>query len=548
MATSAQLLNQVQAKTEEQFRANEAAFIATQTEAAKAEELAKESARILREAAAAQSTIVRETDAAKSVVESAQRRAAQAIGYDPVTGTGQIFDRIKSVNDTGSKVLDLGKKLQAERSVSVLKDPLEWLKVNFLSNTEEELVQTSEQLQTESQVLQNLNAAVQQTAKTTEATAQTITAAKTEAAAKLAATDSQLRANAAEFEGIRARTAAVTARANLTKEDLNALHNLRSGVMAEQNYQLNLQQEERARQQFDFQKEIKRIADAEKKSDKDMEGYMIETINYGNKLSGRPEITGMDAKMMVQTLKKGGTDELNRLYHIGLSYRMNPQNPIIGPSPADAYDNIISLQMRLTDSQNKVVEVLRDVRQALPSTAYDPKTGKVNAKAYNDAVENTFNEYSRSIRSGSGNPFDIGDLAPHVTGLSQLQGLPLVQKVLMPAVTAKQPLSDPAKVIELAITAARKGEVTMPQIVDGISTIYQSANGINQTQSGFISMGIVPPKGGLTYNARLGFATTVNLLDPVEVGRYISQQMMAASRPQYQGMYMVGSPPPKGTK
>lgn len=538
MATSAQLLNTIQKKTEEQLQNNDAAFVAAQSGANAAAAISEAAAKTLKATADAQATIIREDLISTKVVENAKRSAALAAGYDPAVGAGPLLDRIKQVNQKGSEVVDLTKKLRAERSIKVWENPMAWLQANFLSDTEEQVVYASQELQAESTTLQNLNAAVQQTARTAEATAQTVTAAKIEAATKVAATDATLKAYQAEQEGIRFRTAAVTARAELSNANLNALHTLRGAQLAEQNYQLNLQQEARAREQFEWQKELKKIADEERKTGIALDSYVIETINYGNKLLNRPEITGLDAKAMVQFFKKGGSEELNKLYQIGLSHRMNPKNPIIGATPAEAYSNIVSLQGQVTESQKGVLEVMRDVQQTLPKTAFDPKTGKIDSTLYNKAIKEAFDSQFQIIRAGSGNPFDVGDITPYITSTPQLQSLPLVQKVLGPAITAKTSLNDPKVVLDLTIEAAKRGEISLPDAVSGIINTYQRANAINQAGRGFISFGIVPPQGGLAYNARLGFGTNVNLADPVAVGRYISIELAKSTS----GMFNPGGP------
>jgi len=525
VATSAQLLNLIQGKTVEQMQSNEAAFKASVDGATAAANLSAEAAKQLREAAAAQATIATEQLLAKQKVEQAQRGIALRAGYDPATGTGPMLDIIDKVNRTGADVTANVSKLRQERSVKIWENPLEWVQANFLSDTEEQVAYGAAELQAASSQLNALNTAIQQTSRTAEATAQTVNASVIESTAKVAATDATLKAIQAEQEGIRYRTAAVTARAELSNADLSSLHTLRNAQLAEQNYNLNLQQEARAREQFNWQKEQQRIVLEEKKTEKELEGYVTETINFGNRLLGRPELTGMDAKAMVMLFKKGGTEELNKLYQIGLSHRMNPKNPVVGPTPAEAYDNIVSLQGNVTESQKVVLETMRDVRDVLPRTAFDPKTGKVDIKAYNAALKDTFDSAYVQVKAGSGNPFDVGDVTPYITQIPQLASLPLTQKLLGPAITAKQPLNDPKIVIDMAIEAAKRGNVSMPEVVTGITSIYQRANAVNQAGRGFVSFGIVPPNGGLNYNARIGFGTTLDLTDPVQVGRYISQQM-----------------------
>lgn len=525
MATSAQLLKNIQAETEKQLQNNEAAFVAAQSGANAAAELSQSAAKVLRETADAQARIVREDLIAQQRVEQAQRSAALAAGYDPATGTGAIFDRIKNINNKGSEVIQLSEKLKAERKVGFFDNPIEWAKINLLGDTEGDLVVAAQDLQSESNVLGALNSAVQQTAQTARATAQTVTAAKIESAEKVAATDAQLRAIQAEQEGIRFRTAAVTARAELSSANLNAMHTLRGAVLAEQNYNLNLQQEARLREQFNWQKELKRLQDEERATEKSLEGYVTETLNYGNRLLGRPEMSGLDAKAMVTLFKKGGSEELNRIYQIGLSYRMNPKNPIIGTNPSEAYDNLVTLQGNVTESQKAVLEVMRDIRTSLPKTAFDPKTGKVDSTAYNAAIKAQFDSDFQRIVPGTQNPYDVGELAPYINASKELQMMPFGQKVLVPAMTAKQPLDNPKLVVDLAITAAKNGEISVPEAISGIINTYQKSNAINQAAKGFVSFGIVPPKGGLAYNVKLGFGQTVNLTDPVAVGRYMSIEM-----------------------
>lgn len=524
MATSAQLLNQIQEETKEQMQANDAAFVAAQSGANAAAAISEAAAKTLKATADAQATIIREDLISRRVVENAQRSAALAAGYDPATGSGPLLDRIKKVGQKGSEVADLTKKLRAERSVKVWENPMAWLQANFLSDTEEQVVYASQELQAESTTLQNLNAAVQQTARTAEVTAQTVTAAKIEAATKVAATEATLKAYQAEQEGIRYRTAAATAPAELSTAQLASLNTLRNAVLAEQNYKLNLAQEGRAREQFNWMKEKDRIEQEEKKTKEGFDGYVIETINIANKRLQRPEITGMDAKAMLQLLKTGGSDELNRLYHIGMSYRLNPKSGgIIGQDASSALENITKLQAVLTEKEKEVVEILAAAKKEIPAAAVDPKTGKIDSKLYQNAVDARIATAFSQIRPGSGNIFDVGELAPYLEIAPEIQASPFGQKVLLPAIQEKIQLFDPRIVIGMGIDEVRKGNLTMPQTVAGIVATYQKASAIHQGQVGLTSFGIVPPGGGLAqYNVRLGPFNTVNLSDPVAVGRYIS--------------------------
>lgn len=524
MATSAKLLELIQGNTVEAMQANEEAARAAQEGANKAAELSQAAAAALRADAEAKSILIREQLLAQQKVEQAQRKAALAAGYDPATASGEIFDRIQRINKGGAEVTNLSRKLQAERSASLFTDPAAWIHANFLSDTEDQLSGAAQILQQEAANLQNLNAAVQQTAQTAVATAQTVTEARLVAAQKAAATDSTLRALQAEQEGIGHRVAAITARASLSNTQLNALHTLRGAVMAEQNYKLNLQQEARIREQFEWQKEQRRIEQEVRNTEKSVEGYMMETINYGNRLLGRPEFSGIEAKAMVQLLKKGGTEELNKLYQIGMSYRTNPANPIIGQDPNSALENILNLNGRVTAAQREVVSVLAQVKKDLPQQYKDPKTGQVDVAAYNKAVDNVFKQSFNNIRAGTGNPFDVGDLTAYV-GSDPKFGSPTFNRtVLLPAIEAKQTLADPAIVVGLAMEAVKAKQLSMNQAIAGLVTTYQRANQINQTAKGFVSFGVVPPGGGLSYNAVLD-GSSVNLTDPVSVSRYMSVQL-----------------------
>lgn len=525
MATSAQLLSDIQKKTQEQFQNNEAAFAAVQSGANAAAEKSKQAAQIFKDSAEAQAIIARETLLAQQKVEQAQRTAALAAGYDPATGSGELLDRIKRINQKGTQLIDLNQKLKEEQSVKFLDDPLKWLSVNFVSDTEDQVVAAAQELQTESEVLNNLNSVVQTTARTVQATAQTVTAAKIEATAKVAATDAQVRAIQAEQDGIRYGVEAIKARADMSLADLNALYNLRSATMAEQGYQLELAREARAREQFNMQQEMLKLQREEMKTEQQMDGYLMETLNFGHKMLGLPDMTAMDAKLMVQLLKKGGSEELNALYQMGKSYRMNPKNPMIGTDPASAYTNLVKLQGQYTEAQRPVVEALNDIKNTLPPQYFDPKTGKFDPTEYNKRVQQTIAGWQSNIKPGTDNPFDVGDIAPYLELSPELKATPFGQKVLVPAITAKQQLNSPAQLISLAIESATRGDITLDQAVSGVTNTYRVANNLNLEQRGFFRFGIVPPGAGLSYNARIAFGTTVDMTDPVAVGRHMSIEL-----------------------
>lgn len=534
MATSAQLLTEIQKKTQEQLQNNEAAFVASQSGANAAAAISEASAATLRATAEAQATIVRETMLAQQKVEQAKRTAALAAGYDPSTGAGPLLDKITAINQKGAEVTDLTKKLRQERSVKIWENPMAWVQANFLSDTEEQTVFAANELEAEATVLNALNTAVQTTARTAEATAQTITAAKIEASEKVAATDANLRAYQAKQEGIKYRTAAATAPAELTAAQLGALNTLRNAQMAEQNYNLNLAQEARAREVFDWQKERARIEDDREKTKESFDGYVIETINIANKRLNRPEITGMDAKAMLQLLKGGGSEELNALYKIGMSFRLNPKSGgIIGTDAANAWENVVKLQAVMTEKEQEVINILGEVRKTLPATSIDPKTGKIlDTKKFQDNVNGIVSAQFSSIRPGSGNLFDVGELAPYVSIDRELQATPFGQQVLLPIIASKSPTHDPAYVIDRAIEAVSANKITLTQAASGLAQTYQRASAIHQGQLGLTSFGIVPPGGGLAqYNARLGFMNNVNLANPVDISRYISRKLGEKSNP-----------------
>lgn len=536
MATSAQLLNQIQEKTKEQLQNNEAAFIASQSGANAAAALSTEAARKLREAADAQVTIIRETDAAKAKVEQAQRTAALAAGYDPSTGTGEIFKRIEAINKKSTEVIDLTKKLRAENAIKLWENPVAWVQANFLSDTEDQLASAGQELQNEATILTNLNAAVQQTARTAEATAQTVTAAKTEAAAKVASTEAQLKAIQAEQEGIRYRTAVGTARAELTQANLSALYNERSAVMAEQNYRLNLAQEERARQQFVWSKERAKIEDELRGTKTKVDEYILDVINTGNVMRGHPKMTLVELQAMQQVGGKEATDKLQTLYQIGMSQKLNPKNPIVGTSPAETYDNLVKLNWQVTEAQKPVLNILKEARDTLKGPGQiDPKTGQPIPEAYNKVTAEVFNSYYNIIKPNGDNPFDVGDVGQYIKQFPDLQNTGLAKAVLNPLVANGDKLTNPKAVIDLGIAAVKDGKMDLNTLVRDITFIYAKSSAVHQGAAGLVSFGIVPPGGGLNYNARLEFGSVVDLTDPVAVGRYISinlaQKMGGTFRP-----------------
>ena len=104
--------------------------------------------------------------------------------------------------------------------------------------------------------------------------------------------------------------------------------------------------------------------------------------------------------------------------------------------------------------------------------------------------------------------------------------LPLVQKVLNPAIAAGQPLSDPKMVFGLATAAVQKGVISSSQASADLVNLYRQANVINQAARGFTGFGIVPPNNGMNYYSKFGgFGDTLDMTDFTAVAREMNKAM-----------------------
>jgi hypothetical protein len=130
----------------------------------------------------------------------------------------------------------------------------------------------------------------------------------------------------------------------------------------------------------------------------------------------------------------------------------------------------------------------------------------------------------------------VGDLKNYLKS-PNISNMPLTQKVLAPAAAGNQPLSDPKLVISLALDAVKKGELTMPQAISGITGVYQSASMQNQAARGLNTFGIIPPAAGKTYNVKLDrFGNPIDITKPEQLQRYFMKQMRESNLKELEGL------------
>jgi hypothetical protein len=228
---------------------------------------------------------------------------------------------------------------------------------------------------------------------------------------------------------------------------------------------------------------------------------------------------------MLQVLKnKGaGSAELELDYQNGQRTRI-AGIPILGATPAETINVLASLPATVSSAREATVAILSRAQAALEANkAIDHKDKAAQASFINNFVKQDVAGMYRRVQPGTDNVFDIGDLGSYFT-MSAAQNLPVVSKVLGPAFTAGQPMTDPKVVFGLVGSAVQKGTLTSTEAQD-LATVYQVANSVNLASRGLTGFGITVPQNGKAYNAAFGLGQTRDMTDPTVIGRMLAEDL-----------------------
>ena len=517
-----------------------------------AQNVSAQAVETLKQVATDVSTVNTAKGNAQLKIQNIQKNLAIAAGVDPETGAGTILNLIGNLKVQGEQAQELLTTVQKERDVNPLTSPIEWIKAQVdWSGNQRKLNNTVEQLKLTDTRLGDVNKTLQESFQTTSKLDFGLTQATVEASARILAADAQMNAYRAQLDGFRHNTEEVTAIANGTKDRLNFLYQLNSALRQDEQYNLSVKEFQLRIEKFNWEKEQRGLEAAARQLKTTADELSVQYINASRASFGAVPMTAAEYKVQKEI---GLKPELQ--FHLINGQRILATGKAsVGDTPAAAGEMLRQIPSNLPEIRADVARVIGRAEQLLNEQASknsiqygDTKENAPRRAAFvNKYVQDEINRQFSSVASGSGNLFDVGDvgnfiarvsaspvLAPGTSlgekvvepGIGTLYNLPLSQKLLLPMIKSGQEFSEPRILLGVTLEAMRKGTITSSEAVDGITTIYRTANAINQAQRTFNGFGIYPPAGGKAYNARIaGSGEVVDLANPTTVGMYLNRQL-----------------------
>ncbi len=503
-----------------------------------------------------------------AIIDSAKQNAELTTQTMKIKGANLLGTNLKAqgemVSGLSQTILEqyalkdaAAKEIQKKQSVGLFDNPLEHIINLFTVNDDiDKHNAANERLVSAETQLDNLNRLTQSTNLTQSQLTESITAASVDASAKNTALTAQLNANKATKEALAYNADGISKALSVSKEILSTQFNGLNAQNAQTNVGIALQHLELSRQEFDWRKDEKKIADQARDKNTDIDNYAMDRINDGLQRMGmQPIPKGSPRAGNALALMKAGSGAgaiYAEAFKISNDSELAGGATILAPSPARAVELLHSVPIKLTSAQGPVKDILDSatatVAAAGQAGTIDLKDKAVREAAINKAAITTLANQARKIIPGdNSNVFQIAPLGALINAAPELQTLPVVSKVIAPALAAGSDLSNPDTVFHTAMVAMDKGQISYEEMVEGLSYVYQRGVKVNlearQLQS--LGLNLEPKKKGdpsmMTFNVPIstgnlatfgmGGKTTIDMTNVVDISREVNKMLAARDNP-----------------
>ena len=455
-------------------------------------------------------------------------KAANAAGIDPTKASDFMLEQIGRFQKGMAERDAAYDNWEAKKSSKLLDDPVKWVSdLLELPEANQRIRFAQGHIDRAGQNVIAINNVVQATASTSMQIKESLTATSADSASRLAGAQAQQAAIQNSMNAVKYNSTALNASMNATKERLSLMYNLKSAQNQEFSQKMVLERFAQEKLEFDWRKDERKAVDAAKAEGKTVDQYAIDMINLGRAARGMGELTGPAMQTNLRLFKNGASKELAADYKNGeRTYQSG--NTFLGATPAESLELIKELPYAPPAQHNRVLEVLKIANDSLASNKLlaGSKDEAAKAKAINDAVAQQVQTMYASGTKDASNLFHVGDLSSYLT-LQSVAGLPVTKKLLAPAAQAGTPMDDPKKVLDLAVSAVKKGVISSNDFAD-IATVYQAANDINIRSSNLLGFGIQVPNAGRNFFLKVQtFGQPLDLTNPTLLTQYMSKQLAA---------------------
>lgn len=183
---------------------------------------------------------------------------------------------------------------------------------------------------------------------------------------------------------------------------------------------------------------------------------------------------------------------------------------VFGNTPADTVAVLQKDTPKLPDSWKPSIEILQTASQSAqaeiskqllgPQGESLKKDPAARAKILNQAVTQTAAAYQSNIQNDKGNPYQAPAISTVLSEPNGLKDSKFGQAVLQTMVSTGQDNPTPDMLIAMGVAAVDRGEISLNDVRDGVTSFYQNAVGINNATGGFLQMGVPAQQG---YNTKI---------------------------------------------
>lgn len=512
------------------------------------------------------------------IIDEAKQNAELATQNAKVAGANALGTNLKDSSEviTGmsADILRLMKEkagalqtIREKQSVGLLDDPISYF-FNSLTLPDDIAKHNAinEQLNEAEDNVAKLNTLTQSTSLTQSQLTESITQAGIKASSENIAARASLEASKSTRDALQYNANGITAALNVSKEVLGVQFQAQNAINAQTQIGISLAHLELSRQEFNWRKEEKKIAQAARDKDTDTDKYLLSKVNDGLTRMGMQPIpdTSSKAGAVLSLIKSGasGGNIYTEALKISQDSELAGGSTILAPSPSRAVELLSSVPgIKLAPAQEPVRELLRQATQMVAQQAATPGS-QINLKnpaertaAIDSAANQILAAQAANIKPGdASNVFQLPDLKAMIVASPPLQALPVVQKVLMPAIASGIDMNDPNRVFGTVATALKAGTITYSEALE-LTSVYQRGVKTNLEAKQLQSLGLnLSPKtvndpSIFTYRTSIQadsnptmFAgkSTVDMTNPMQVGRamnkFLASSMTNPGGPLFKSM------------
>lgn len=537
-------------------QASASAAVGLQKNASKQEGLANETADAIKVSGDNAALIDSVAKSAELETQQVKIRLANELGTNGKDQSERISALSKTITEQYNIKADALARIQEKKSVGFFEDPLQYIMNSLTVNDDIDVHNAAnERMAAAENQLATINQLTQATNKTQTELTESLNASAVKASADNIKINADNKSREAQIIGLTYNSEGIKAALNADKDRLTTAFSVFGAQKQQQQMEIALAHLAMQREEFDWKKE-------QKSKEKAGDDYIIQKINDGMKLrmgeaAQLIEPGSVKAAQVVSLLKSNSP--AGKIY--SEDYLIGEQSAVAGtrilaPSPAKAIDLLQTVPVKLTAAQTPVKAILdtalSDVQKAIANGTLDSKNKQAVEKALNDRAQGLMNEYAKNIKPGdSDNPYNIPNLRQLITSSPTVAKLPIVEKVLGPAISAGADL-DANKAFGLVATALAKKEISYKEALD-ISTIYSVGTSATIEARQFTALGLVPK---FSYNTKIttnpfsafGGNEIVDLTKPDVVGRSLNKYLASrATQEAFDSMnpFILGENLPK---